>query len=208
MNNTDPIVLNPEKIEGEELSPMDPPDAFSPPSLDSIEYDKLDPFLQGLMDEHKQLIEQLELFEQSLISIMEEGITKEIKESIRNFFEFFDCEFIVHNRKEENDLFPILKKKILEGADRITDTTPIDVLQEDHMKALQLAAVSFNLFSLVTKLTDNKSKLMVLDVAIEQGKSLVELLRVHIFREDNIVFSLAQKLLSDDEFKKIKGEKS
>ena len=71
----------------------------------------------------------------------------------------------------------------------------------DHIEALQLAAVSFNLFGLITKLEDKNSKLVILDLAIEQGKALVELLRVHIFREDNIVFSLAQKLISKNEFK-------
>ncbi len=202
-NKTDPIIKNPEKIEGEELSPMDPPDAMAPPALDKIDYEKLDPFLKELVDDHKGLVSQLDIFEKTLLSIMDEGITPEIKERIRNFYEFFDHEFIPHNRKEESQLFPKLKQKLLETGEHSTDgtQTPVDILLADHIEALQLAAVSFNLFGLITKLKDQNSKLVILDLAIEQGKALLELLRIHIFREDNIVFSLAQKLISKDEFK-------
>ena len=204
---TDPIIQKPQKIEGEELSPMDPPDAFSPPSIDKIDYDKMDPFLKELVDDHEALVKQLNIFEKTLLSIMDEGITTEIKERIRNFFEFFDNEFIPHNRKEESQLFPKLKQKFLESGEHSTDDTqtPVDILLADHIEALQLAAISFNLFGLITKLKDQHSKLVILDLAIEQGKALVELMKVHIFREDNIVFSLAQKLISKDEFKHLKG---
>ena len=39
-----------------------------------------------------------------------------------------------------------------------------------------------------------------MDTAIEQGKTLIELQRLHMFREDTIVFALAVKHVSDDEF--------
>lgn len=42
--------------------------------------------------------------------------------------------------------------------------------------------------------------MIVLDAALEQGKNLVELLRLHVFREDSIVFPLAHRLISTAEF--------
>ena len=42
--------------------------------------------------------------------------------------------------------------------------------------------------------------MIVLDAALEQGKNLVELLRLHVFREDNVVFSLAHRLIATTEF--------
>ena len=208
MNKHDPIIKNPEKVEGDAMSPMDPPDAFEPPGLDKVAYENMDPFLKELIDDHEALIEQVVAFEKNVLSIMEEGITPEIKKGIRDFFEFFDHEFIPHNRREEHALFPLLKQKLIETGEHSTDgtKTPVDILEADHIEALQLAAVSFNLFGLVTKLKDQDSKLIILDLAIEQGKALVELIRLHIFREDSIVFSLAQKLLSKEEFKKIRSE--
>jgi hemerythrin-like domain-containing protein len=40
----------------------------------------------------------------------------------------------------------------------------------------------------------------LLDAALEQAKNLGELLRLHVFREDNIVFPLAHSLISRAEF--------
>ena len=73
-------------------------------------------------------------------------------------------------------------------------------MREEHAKALQLAAVVVNFLGLVFRLPDERSGLIVLDAALEQGKNLVELLRLHIFREDNVVFSLAHRLISTAEF--------
>ena len=37
------------------------------------------------------------------------------------------------------------------------------------------------------------------DLAYNNGKELVELLRLHIYREDNTLFPLAQQLLTEEE---------
>lgn len=207
MNKVGPIIPNAEKMEGDALSPMDPPDALSPPSLDAVDKETLHPFLKDLMSEHQNLVAQLDQFEKAIVQIMEEGITQAINKTIRDFFEFFDQEFLLHNQKEESLLFPVLQDKLRESAKPAghETKTPVDILLADHVEASQLAAVSFNLFGLVTKLEDKKSKLVVLDLAIEQGKALVELMRVHIFREDNIVFPLAQKKLTEGDFTAIKS---
>ena len=73
-------------------------------------------------------------------------------------------------------------------------------MEDDHLKAVQLAAVILNFMGLALRLKDEPSRLIVLDSALEQGKDLVELLRLHIFREDNIIFSAAHRLISKNEF--------
>jgi hemerythrin-like domain-containing protein len=57
-----------------------------------------------------------------------------------------------------------------------------------------------NFLGLVFRLPDERSGMIVLDAALEQGKNLVELLRLHVFREDNVIFSLAHRLISTAEF--------
>jgi len=57
-----------------------------------------------------------------------------------------------------------------------------------------------NFLGLVFRLPDERSGMIVLDAALEQGKNLVELLRLHVFREDNVVFPLAHRLISRAEF--------
>ncbi len=64
---------------------------------------------------------------------------------------------------------------------------------------MQLSAVAFNFFSLAGRLPDIASRAMVLDAAVEQGKALVEMLQLHIFREDNVVFAQAQQYVAKDE---------
>ncbi len=55
-----------------------------------------------------------------------------------------------------------------------------------------------------SRLKDPVSNALLIDTAIEQGLALVELLRLHIFREDNVVFPLAHKYLTENDFDKIR----
>jgi len=49
------------------------------------------------------------------------------------------------------------------------------------------------------RLKDNEAKAVVFDIAYNNGKELVETIRLHIFREDNTIFPLAQQLLTKEE---------
>ena len=54
INKNDPLKRRVEKqTEQEEFSPMDPPDAYSPPNIDTVDYKDMHPFLQQLVNEHK-----------------------------------------------------------------------------------------------------------------------------------------------------------
>ena len=76
-----------------------------------------------------------------------------------------------------------------------TEKTVVDLMEDDHIKMLQLAAISFNLFGLVTRIPHEASGMVILDLAVEQSKALIEMLKLHIFREDNVVFPIANKYL-------------
>ncbi len=181
---------------------MDPPDAYSPPSLEAVPYEDMHPYLQQLMDEHRACIEQLDTFEQALLQIQQVGLSRAVDEKLREFFDFFDNHIVKHNQREEAALFPLLHQRLIENGEhgRGHDAlTAVDMLEDDHVKALQLAAVVFNFFGLTMRLPDANSRLVVLDAAIEQGKTLVEMLKLHIFREDNIAFAQAQRLLTKTE---------
>ncbi len=192
----DRVIKQPGKDVSGELSPMDPPDSYFPPAQESVPYEEMHPFLQELMEEHKRLSEELGKLEETLILIRERGVEKETNARLRNFFEFFDDHVISHHKKEERLLFPVLEKKFIEKGEHSKGpqlTTPVDVMEDDHIKGVQLAATVFNLFALSGRLPDHNSRLIVLDLAIEQGMSLVEMLRLHIFREDSVIFPVANK---------------
>jgi len=205
LGKTDPLKRTVEKgLRDEGLSPMSPPDAYAPPGADqSVPYDQMHPVLQALRDEHESAKEAVQGFEDALIALQKDGIRREADAALRAFFEAIDENVIPHNRKEEKILFPLLAQRLLEngehskGADR---HTAVDMLESDHLEIVQLSAVVLNFFALAGRLPDENSRLLVFDAAIEQGKALVELLRLHIFREDTVVFSLAHKYITVDEF--------
>ena len=199
INKQDPLKRMVERQqETEEFSPMDPPEAFKPPVVDAIKYEDMHPLLQSLMNEHIKCNEMLSDFENIIISLHTEGFSKNNLEGINNFFSFFDESVIAHNHKEDKTVFaelnPILHKK--EEYSIGSKKTVIDFMEEDHIKMLQLAAISFNLFGLITRIPDDNSRLVILDLAVEQSKALIEILKLHIFREDTIVFPMANNYLS------------
>lgn len=200
----DPLKRMVEKqTDQEEFSPMDPPDAYDPPQLEAIPYEDMHPFLQKLRDEHKTYIAKLEAFEEALLRIQENGMDKGTEEKLSEFYHFFDNEILRHSQREDKILFPLLHQRLIEkgehsqGAD---STTAINVLEDDHVEAIQLAAISFNFFGLAVRLPNPESQIIVLDAAINQCKTLIEHLRLHIFREDNVVFTQAHKYISTEEF--------
>jgi hemerythrin-like domain-containing protein len=201
LNKQDPLKRMVERqTETEEFSPMDPPDALQPPTLDEVKYEDMHPIIQSLMDEHKVCNKVIGSFENVLNSLHSDGFSKNTLEGINDFFSFFDESIIEHNRKEDNTIFADLNTLLYKKEEYSTgsEKTVVDLLEDDHIKMLQLAAISFNLFGLITRIPDEGSTMVILDLAVEQSKALIEMLKLHIFREDKVVFPLANNYLSKD----------
>ena len=210
LNRIDPLRKQPERGPdgGQGLSPMDPPDAYAPPNVEPVPAAALHPFLKKFRDEHVAFTEELNAFESAIVAIQKTGYTKESDARLRHFFHFFDHEFIPHSRREEASLFPLLRERLIAAGEHGKGSVPAtaaDLMEDEHAKAMQLAAVVVNFLGLVFRLPDERSGMIVLDAALEQGKNLVELLRLHVFREDNVVFSLAHRLISATEFDEIQS---
>lgn len=184
-------------------SPMAPPDAYKPPAIEAVPYEELHAMLQVLIDEHKITLQKTKDLEDTLIEIKTDGINKERNKKLSDFFEFLDNNIVLHNLKEERVLFPFIHDRMIDngehGSGAIPDTA-VDMLENDHIKTMELATLTFSLMGITSRITDPISKALLLDTAIEQGLALVELLRLHIFREDNVVFPLAHKYLTAEDF--------
>lgn len=211
LQENDPLKRMVEKqTEQEEFSPMNPPDAYAPPAGEAIPYEKLPSLLQKLVDEHRNGLKELEAFEQVLALLHQQGLKPDqaVDEGLRRFFRFLDEKVVRHNLKEEKILFPLLQERLLEKGEHSKGNYPktaVDMLEDDHIKTMQLAAVTFNFLGLAARLPDAPSRAVTLDAALEQGKELVELMRLHIFREDNVVFPLAVKHIAESEFREMEG---
>ncbi len=194
---------------GHGLSPMDPPDAYAPSGIEPVPAEALHPFLRKFRNEHVPFMEELNAFEAAILSIQKSGYTKESDAKLRQFFKYLDQEFIPHSRREEAVLFPLLRERLIASGEHGSGSGPAtatEVMEHEHAKALQLAAVVVNFLGLVFRLPDQRSGMIVLDAALEQGKNLVELLRLHVFREDNVVFALAHRLISTAELDRMQSK--
>ena len=205
LNRIDPLRKQAQRglQHGKGVSPMDPPDAYAPPNLEAVPKQALHPFLRQFMDEHVPLMQELNAFEEAIVSIQEVGYTKEADARLRHFFHCLEQTFSPHSRREESALFPLLRERLIASGEHGGGSAPAtatELMEDEHAKAMQLAAVVVNFLGLVFRLPHERSAMIVLDAALEQGKNLVELLRLHVFREDNVVFPLAHRLISAAEF--------
>lgn len=208
LKKIDPVKGNPIKeasvIENEH-SPMDPPEAYAESTVDKVNDGDYEAALQLLIDEHKEAKEIISQFEKALIAFKENAyvLNDEVNEGFKSFFEFFDDELLPHNQKEEKTLFPILNKRLIENNEHSVGEnviTAIDMMEDDHVKFIQLGTLVFNFLGLAPRLRDEQSRFFVYDVAYNNALELIELLKLHIFREDETLFPLAQKYLSKNEF--------
>ena len=206
LKQTDPIKRNVEKdLESEENSPMDPPEAYKGETVDGVEYDQMNVLLQNFMDEHVKGIEQISNFEKYLIAFKKNDyiLNEEVNMAFSDFFQYFDHNIMDHNQREERQLFPLLHKRLIESGESGEGDNPhtaVDMMEDDHIKFIQLASLSFNFFGLAPRLQDSSSQRYVYDTAFSTAQELIEMLRLHIFREDKILFPLAHKLISKEEF--------
>lgn len=214
LKEVDPVKAIGEKdieIDNEELSPMDPPDAYSSYATIELENGELNESLTILKKEHEELAAVLDVFEKSISQFKELGyvLNNEVNDGFKKFFDFFDNHLLPHNRKEEKVLFPVLQKALLSNNEHGTGKNPVtavDIMEDDHVKFIQLGALTFNLLGLAPRFRDEQSKMFTYDVAYNNAKELIELIRLHVFREDNTLFPLAQKYLSSQQFNQILNE--
>jgi len=214
LKEVDPVKAIGEKdieIDNEELSPMDPPDAYSSYATIELENGELNESLTILKKEHEELATVLDVFEKSIAQFKELGyvLNNEVNDGFKKFFDFFDNHLLPHNRKEEKVLFPVLQKALISNNEHGVGKNPVtavDIMEDDHVKFIQLGALTFNLLGLAPRFRDEQSKMFTYDVAYNNAKELIELIRLHIFREDNTLFPLAQKYLSSQQFNQILNE--
>ncbi len=203
-NADDPLTKQPERgVEQAGLSPMDPPDAYHPPGLADSDPESFHPYLRLLMQEHTRLMTALEEVEGVLQAAKTEGFSRATDLALMRFLEVVDGEFIGHSQEEERLLFPLLHQRLIADGEHSRGgeglTTAIDVMHAEHLKAVQHAAVTLNLIRLGVSLPEERSARVVIGAGLREAENLVELLRLHLFREDNIVFPAAQRLLSTEE---------
>ncbi|MBI4244829.1 MAG: hemerythrin domain-containing protein [Planctomycetes bacterium] len=134
-----------------------------------------------LSSEHQTVLKKLDKFETALQE-------KDLK-TINEIINFFENKLILHRRKEEEYLFKELEKyeEIQAG--------PITCMLEEHKEEKELVSKLKNLIR--TNPVKNTVEIQ------KTGLEIIHFLRNHIWKEDNVLFPLAEKTLSDEEKKRI-----
>ena len=205
LKEEDPIKRNVEKETGQaELSPMEPPGAYEANVPEAADAPVRHPLLVQYMREHEKAREVLDRFEKAMVDYHQLGfkLNDAINDCLREFFTFYEETLFDHNQREERQLFPLLHERLIasgEHSESKPPTTAVDMMEDDHVKFIQLSALTFNLLGLAPRLPDERSRGFVFQTAFNNARELVELIRLHIYREEHVVFPLAQKLISNKE---------
>lgn len=190
-----------------------------PTTVNKVAYEEMPELLKSFMDDHKQYEQELDKFEEALIRFKKQQwqMDEEMNKTFGHFFTFLDNQITEHNRREEQQLFPLLKQRFLESGEhsqknRYMETgdeeprTAVEVMEDEHLQLIQLSTLAFNFLGLAHRLPDINSQSMVSDLAFEQGRQIVEILRLHMKREDEILFPLACQLIEGEEFDQMQND--
>jgi hemerythrin-like domain-containing protein len=207
---------DPEALEGNgEWSPYNPPGPDEAVKPEEVPYEKMPALIQKLIDEHERAKEELSSFEETLNSFKQNKwvLDESMSERFQHFFQFLDREILEHNQKEEALLFPLLAKRLREAGEhgKMQDQegehrTGVDIMEDDHVKFIQYSTLVFHFLGLSEQLPDIGSQSIVADLAYNKGMELSEMLRLHIEREDTILFPQAYQLISKEEFEEMEAQ--
>jgi regulator of cell morphogenesis and NO signaling len=150
----------------------------------------IDPIAR-FMQEHDVTLMHLSSLNRATRALVENGYTAEAALKVRAAVGFLADEVDVHNRHEEEALFPVLERYV-EG--------PTAAMREEHrvlkreLKKLRTAS---------EKLGGARVKAATLMTVRTNAQSVIQKFVNHIHKENNILFPLVQKFLTRDALREI-----
>jgi len=143
--------------------------------------------IELLMNEHRVIERALTLLELATMRIKrEEKVSINALNTLLKFFrEYADrC----HHGKEENSLFPLLEAK---GIPR--EGGPIEVMLYEHQLGRGYIKAMIESLESLDKNIEAKAKF------INNALSYITMLRDHIYKEDNILFRIAEEVINESD---------
>ena len=131
----------------------------------------MDKVTEILSREHQVILKQLARLEAALDPYAPEAVNEVLR--------FFDDGVALHRRKEEEILFPAIAEHFPPNVGPIACMLEDHRDEKKHLEELRVAVRS-----------DNRS------MAIGHARFILEFLRSHIAKEDNVLFPMAERILS------------
>jgi hemerythrin-like domain-containing protein len=143
-----------------------------------------------LSNDHRIVLEKLNVLDQTINNIK----SQDAKKTLEDLKLFIRKEMEIHFTKEEDALFPEIEKFMpREGG-------PIGVMLMDHE---DLYKYEDNLVRGIDLFIKNESNGEAIKLIKENGTNYINLLREHIYKEDNMLFMMADMHLEEDQIKEI-----
>ena len=143
------------------------------------------------MQDHDRLLAHLTNLNRAARSLDEKGLTKEALRRIVVALAYLEEEVTVHNKSEEEALFPVLDRYV-EG--------PTKVMRDDHR---QLRREFNRLTRAVSRIQKNRVTSQAAKELSASSKTMVQLFVNHIHKENSILFPLVRKFLTQDALREI-----
>lgn len=150
----------------------------------------IDPIAQ-FMQEHDEMLVHLSSLNKSTASLVQHGFSVDAFNKVTAALHFIQDEVGVHNKREEEALFPVLERYI-EG--------PTRLMREDHKN---LKREYLKLRRAATKLSKKKESKIAAQELEATAKNIVQRLVNHIHKENHILFPLVQKFMTKDALREV-----
>lgn len=158
-----------------------------------------DPF-EVLRAEHRAALEQLDRLSTAIAELdqLEPGLSDEAREILESTLAFFHRDLALHLSKEEEVLFPAIEPVL-------TRAGPIAVMESEHADLRKNIQHLDELISSLVKAGPSPDKLFAFQTVMA-SRSLIERLTLHIHKEDEILFRLADEALDATEKERMAGQ--
>jgi hemerythrin-like domain-containing protein len=151
---------------------------------------QIDPIAM-FIQEHEDVLLHLRTLNKIAASIKEKGIDDELLKTLDESMQFIKEEVEVHNRREEEALFPVVERYV-DG--------PTRSLKDDHR---HLARHFETLQEAAHAITLNKDDQEAIQQFLLVARTIVQIMVNHIHKENHILFPMLQRFLTKDELREV-----
>jgi hemerythrin-like domain-containing protein len=144
-----------------------------------------------LMKEHEDALTKLHRLKKDAEELKKKGYSEKVFNSLLKAAEYVDEEVRVHNKHEEEALFPVVERYV-DG--------PTSVLREDHAKMSKIyKKLNYSIKALKENHDDKTSR----QELCESAEEIVHLMVNHIHKENQILFPMIQRFCTKEEIREI-----
>jgi len=144
-----------------------------------------------LMKEHEEALMKLHRLKKDAQELKKKGYSEKVFKSLLNAADYVDEEVRVHNKHEEDALFPVVERYV-DG--------PTSVLREDHAKMSKIyKKLNYSIKALKENHDDKTSR----QELCESAEAIVHLMVNHIHKENQILFPMIQRFCTKEEIREI-----